>query len=432
MTSPAEVTVASTEAVTDGAVAVDAADGGEAASRLDDGDRAEGHLAAVGGADAHVLEVAERAPLVARVADHDADVVTAALDALGLFAVEGLPHLPAEVLEGEAEGLGGGLDAEPHLLLAGPEGVGHLVDAGVLAEPPLHLFGGRPQAVEVGAGELHVDVAAPAPSGQREVHLHGLRDGPGRVAPQESELLAAVDALLRGRELDRDLAYVRRRHADDRRYGPAAPRGQGLVADHRQHVHEVVPAGLLEQAAAETCRPGLELRDRLAGGRDRRPLRQRHRGRYDVGLQGGNEAEAGPSRRHEADGHDHDADADRGGQVAPAERGVEHGAVDALHEALQAVREPGLEAAPRPPAGAPRDVREVRRQDVQRLEQREQQARDDDERNDPQHLAHHAGHEQQRAEGGHRRQDREGDRPGDLAGASMAPRRPLPCSSWCR
>ena len=177
----------------DGAVAVDAADGGEAASRLDDGDLAEGHLAAVGGADAHVLvEVAERAALVARVADHDADVVAAALDALRLLAVEGLAHLLPEVLEREAEGLGGGLDAELHLLLAGAEGVGHLVDAGVLAEPPLDVVGHRPQAAQVGAGELHVDVAPPAPPGQREVHRHGLRDGLGRLAPQEPELLAAV------------------------------------------------------------------------------------------------------------------------------------------------------------------------------------------------------------------------------------------------
>ena len=38
---------------------------------------------------------------------------------------------------------------------------------------------------------------------------------------------------------------------------PAAPRGHGLIADHR-HVHEVVPAGLLEQALAQPRRPRLE------------------------------------------------------------------------------------------------------------------------------------------------------------------------------
>ena len=108
MTSAAEVTAGSTEAVTLTARlrSMRRMDR-EAAPRLDDGDPAEGHLAAIGGADAHVLEVAERAPLVARVADHDADVVAAALNALRLLAVERLPHLPPEVLQRQAEGLGG-------------------------------------------------------------------------------------------------------------------------------------------------------------------------------------------------------------------------------------------------------------------------------------------------------------------------------------
>ena len=44
--------------------------------------------------------------------------------------------------------------AELHLLLAGAERVGHLVDAGVLPEPLLDDLGRRPQAVEVGAGAL--------------------------------------------------------------------------------------------------------------------------------------------------------------------------------------------------------------------------------------------------------------------------------------
>ena len=49
--------------------------------------------------------VAERAALVARIADHDADIVAAPLDALRLFAVERLAPLAPQALEGEADGL---------------------------------------------------------------------------------------------------------------------------------------------------------------------------------------------------------------------------------------------------------------------------------------------------------------------------------------
>ena len=47
--------------------------------------------------------VAERAPLVARKADHDADVVPAALDPLRLLAVERLADLASEVLQRQAQ-----------------------------------------------------------------------------------------------------------------------------------------------------------------------------------------------------------------------------------------------------------------------------------------------------------------------------------------
>ena len=58
------------------------------------------------------------------------------------------------------------------------------------------------------------------------------------------------------------------------------------------------PADIREQALAQPRRPRLEPRDRLPGGLDRRSLRHRHRSRFDVGLERGGEAEAGPSRRH--------------------------------------------------------------------------------------------------------------------------------------
>ena len=111
MTSPADVTVAWTEAVTLTARL--------RSTRRMEGKRRPGSTTATWpkgtspprGCGCACFKVAERAALVARVAGHDADVVAAALDALGLLAVEGLAHLAAEVLERQAQGLGGGLDA---------------------------------------------------------------------------------------------------------------------------------------------------------------------------------------------------------------------------------------------------------------------------------------------------------------------------------
>ncbi len=57
----------------------------------------EGHLGAVRRADAHVLQVAQRAALVLGVAHHHAHVVASALDALRVGAEEGLAHLAAQV-----------------------------------------------------------------------------------------------------------------------------------------------------------------------------------------------------------------------------------------------------------------------------------------------------------------------------------------------
>ena len=66
-------------------------------------------------------------------------------------------------------------------------------------------------------------------------------------------------------------------------------------------------------------------------------------------------------------------------------------------------------------------VGQVRRQDVQRLHEGEDEAGNDDERDHPEDLAHHARHEHQRHEGGHRGEDREHDRRRDLAGTVDGP-----------
>ena len=68
----------------DGAIAVDAPDRGEAATLLDHRHLAERHLAAVGGANSHVLQVTERPAIVPRVAHHHPDVIAPTLDPLRL------------------------------------------------------------------------------------------------------------------------------------------------------------------------------------------------------------------------------------------------------------------------------------------------------------------------------------------------------------
>ena len=291
----------------DGSVPVDAPDRREPAPGLDDRDLAERHLATVRCPDTHVPEVAERAALVARIAHHDAYVVAAPLDALRLLAVERLAHLAPKALEGEADGFGRRLDAELHLLLAGAERVGHLVDAGVASEAPLDLVRRSPQHVDIRSGELHVDIAARTHRAQREVDRDRFRDRLRRVAQKQAEFLAAVDARFRREQLYRHLARVRRREAPDRgTRGTTAPRRHRPVAHRRQHVPEVVPAGLLEQpAAGAEPRPARASRPPPPWPSTRRTLRHRHRGRDDVRLDRRHEAEAGTPRQHHPDGDDH-------------------------------------------------------------------------------------------------------------------------------
>ena len=73
--------------------AVGAFDHGEALSVPHFGHRCEGHLTAVRGADAQIVERVQGAALLLGVAHHEANVIPAALDALRFLSIERLPHL---------------------------------------------------------------------------------------------------------------------------------------------------------------------------------------------------------------------------------------------------------------------------------------------------------------------------------------------------
>ena len=96
----------------------------------------------------------------------------------------------------------------------------------------------------------------------------------------------------------------------------------------------MVLAGLLPQALAQPLRPRLEPRDRLPGVSTGDPCGIVIEAEMTSASSAGTKRKPGRPDNTKPTGHDHDADADRGGQVAPAEGGVERWAVDALREAL--------------------------------------------------------------------------------------------------
>ena len=81
---------------------VGALNGGVAPAQIELGHAVERHLLAAGGADVHVLQVADGLPLRLREAHHHPHVVLAALHPLRLGAVEGAAHLAGQVAQGQA------------------------------------------------------------------------------------------------------------------------------------------------------------------------------------------------------------------------------------------------------------------------------------------------------------------------------------------
>ena len=65
-------------------------------------DAVEWHLAALWRADVHVLQIAHRGAFALWKAHHHANVILAALNALGLDAIKGVAHLTTQIVQRQA------------------------------------------------------------------------------------------------------------------------------------------------------------------------------------------------------------------------------------------------------------------------------------------------------------------------------------------
>ena len=147
-------------------------------------------------------------------------------------------------------------------------------------------------------------------------------------------------------------------------------------------------------------------------------MRHRDRRRHHVSLNGRKELK----RHHPGADHpdrDHQGRHTQGERhITPAKPEVQARLVGVADEPLQRAGHAALESMPGArPLRRWLHVRQVRRQNPERLDQREQETRDHDQRNGPHDLAHRAGHRQQRSKRGDRREHGKHHRHGDLARA---------------
>ena len=332
---------------------------------LGPGHVAEGHLHAVRGADAHVLQVSQRAPLRLRVADHHADVVAAALDALGLLAVERLADLAPQVGPGQAQRLGGGQDVELEFLLAPAERVRDVQYPGKGRERALEPGRRLAQLIHVGAAQADGQRVSQVEERGGENQLHRVRNRPRDLPPALRDIAGADRAVLGADQLHGHFAQVRvgefgRVHSQA---GLAALRdGSRLVADRDHDVLDQAAPVLGELAVdllAQALAGGLQPAQRRLRGLDGRACRQRQQGGDVVGLDEGKEGETHPAARDRAQRPEQQAERGGGRGVAPAQAGLNRPAVSRVGEAFEgrwrcgpgsAASGPSLHRSGHPPA----------------------------------------------------------------------------------
>ena len=412
---------------------VGAPDAGEAAPELGAGYGPERYLAAVGGAEPHVLHVAEGATLLRGIANHHPHVVAAALDALRLLPVERLPHLARQVVQRESERLGRRKDVEDDLPLAGAERIGDVDHAGVAGELELQALGRVLQVGDARPLQLYVDRLANGEQRRRVDQLDCIRHRPDELAPALCHCGGAEVPLLRANQLESHLAQMRAPRRDAARgLGVVGRRRLGrLLPDRRHHVPHQAPPGRRMagiELGAQARHGGHDLLHRLRGHVGRRALRHGQPGRHVVRLERREEREVHAPARDQREGQQQQRHAGSDGRVAPVGRPQQEAPVAGAHEALQPIGEIELQpiqgaehAAPGGPARRPLAVAQVRGQHQLRLDQREQQTDDHHQPDQAEDLAHRPGHEEHGGEGRYRGQHPEHDRRGDLVGAPDGP-----------
>ena len=164
-------------------LAIDPADRGIAASEGGPGHAAERYLGAVGGANAHRLQVAQRASFTVGETHHHPDVILAPLDPLGLVTVECLPHLPTEVLQGDPQIAGFRQQGQLYFLLARAEAVTDIEYAIITLQGGAQFRRNVAQAVKILAIELKFDGVTCTEGLGGKGQLDGIGNATGEFAP---------------------------------------------------------------------------------------------------------------------------------------------------------------------------------------------------------------------------------------------------------
>ena len=164
-------------------MAVDARDGGIASAQFDVGNRRERYLRAVGGADAHVFEIAQGTPLGFRITDHDPNILGAPLYALHFLAIEGLARLTRQVVQGQSQLAALRKQRQLGFLLARAKRIGYVLNAVETRKLRAQLCRGIGQVVHIPALQADRYGVTDGESRARKRERHAVVDGSGQLAP---------------------------------------------------------------------------------------------------------------------------------------------------------------------------------------------------------------------------------------------------------
>ena len=405
---------------------VAASDDGRRPDRDELGRPRQRNLGARRGAKQVVLDVGDGVPFVLRQPRVHRDLFPASLHAERLGAEEGGSRLRGQVVQREPEGARLGL--EPEL---------ELRDAGSVVRTDVEHARHFPKTLDDGGGAGHeavrirmrqrdldriAEVDDLAAVGER---ANVGRDS-GLFAPCLHDLARGDSPLARAQQLQFDGGDVGFRIERRRRVESAAFDPRALADGHRDAREEGRRVGGTVRVepfdGAEPRR--LDPAGRFGGAVRRRALGHLEGGRREVPFDGGGEGGVHDAGRHQGAAENEQPDRPRDGRLRLVRREAERAIEGAVDEPV----EPGVDAAPycgeetvEGPGRRPvrsRQVGQVVRQHKRRFDQGEQQHGDDDDRQRLPDVSVASRQEEQRHEGGHRREHGERERQGDSPGAA--------------